>query len=170
MTSDHGGGSITSVLQETRVFAPPPAFASKATISSLDQYEALWNRAKDDPEGFWGEQARILHWDKTWDQVLDWEPPSAKWFVGGRLNAAYNCVDRHCLGPDKNKAALIWEGENGERRVLRYQDLLREVSKFANVLKSLGVHSGDVVAVYMPLVPELVVALLACARIARRTR
>ena len=165
MTSDHGGGSITSVLQETRVFPPPPEFASKAIISSLAQYEALWNRAKDDPEGFWGEQAQVLDWDKTWDKVLDWQPPSAKWFVGGRLNASYNCVDRHCVGPDKNKAALIWEGENGERRVLRYQDLLRDVSKFANVLKSLGVRSGDVVAVYMPLIPELVVALLACARI-----
>ncbi len=106
-----------------------------------------------------------LHWDRPWDQVLDWKPPFAKWFVGGKLNASYNCVDRHCTGPSKNKAALIWEGEPGDRRVLRYQDLLREVSKFANVLKGLGVKPGDVVAVYMPLVPELVIALLACARI-----
>ncbi len=106
-----------------------------------------------------------LHWDHPWDRVLDWNPPFAKWFVGGRLNASYNCVDRHCLGPDRNKAALIWEGEPGDRRVLRYQDLQREVAKFANVLKGLGVGPGDVVAVYMPLVPELVVTLLACARI-----
>ncbi len=165
MSSDHGGGSITSVLQETRVFPPPEAFASKAHISGLAQYEALWDRAKDDPEGFWGEQARSLHWDQPWDKVLDWQPPFAKWFVGAKLNASYNCVDRHCEGPSKNKAALIWEGEPGDRRVLRYQDLQREVSKFANVLKTLGVRPGDVVAVYMPLVPELVIALLACARI-----
>jgi acetyl-CoA synthetase len=165
MTSDHGGGAITSVLHETRVFPPPLDFASKARIRSLAQYEALWNRAKDDPEGFWGEQAKLLSWDKTWEKVLDWQAPFCKWFVGGRLNASYNCVDRHCTGPTKNKAALIWEGEPGERRVLRYQDLLREVSKFANVLRRLGVRRGDVVAVYMPLIPELVVALLACARI-----
>jgi acetyl-CoA synthetase len=165
MSSDHGGGSITSVLQETRVFPPPEEFARKAHISSLAQYEALWDRAKDDPEGFWGEHAQALHWDKPWDKVLDWQPPFAKWFVGGRLNASYNCVDRHCEGPSRNKAALIWEGEPGDRRVLRYQDLQREVSKFASVLKGLGVRPGDVVAVYMPLVPELVIALLACARI-----
>ena len=165
MTSDHAGGSITSVLQETRTFPPPSAFASKALIGSMAQYEALWNRAKNDPDGFWDEHARILAWDKPWDKVLDWQPPFAKWFVGGQLNASYNCVDRHCTGPNKNKAAIIWEGEPGDRRVLRYQDLHREVSKFANVLKGLGVQKGDVVAVYMPLVPELVIALLACARI-----
>jgi acetyl-CoA synthetase len=165
MTSDQGGGSITSVLQETRVFPPPEDFAKKAHIGSLAEYEALWNRAKDDPQGFWGDQAKLLDWIAPWSQVLDWKPPFAKWFVGGKLNASYNCVDRHCLGPNRNKAAIIWEGESGERRVLRYQDLLREVSKFANVLKGLGVKKGDVVAVYMPLVPELVITLLACARI-----
>ena len=165
MTSDHAGGSITSVLHETRTFPPPSDFANKALIGSLAEYEALWNRAKTDPEGFWDEHARILAWDKPWDKVLDWQPPFAKWFVGGQLNASYNCVDRHCTGPSKNKAAIIWEGEPGDRRVLRYQDLQREVSKFANVLKGLGVQKGDVVAVYMPLVPELVIALLACARI-----
>ena len=117
MTSDHGGGSITSVLQETRVFPPPSEFASKAHIKSLAQYETLWNQAKDDPEGFWAEHARVLSWAKPWDEVLDWQPPFAKWFVGGQLNAAYNCVDRHCLGPSKNKAAIIWEGEPGDRRV-----------------------------------------------------
>jgi acetyl-CoA synthetase len=165
MSQSQGVGSITSVLQETRVFPPPAAFARQAHISGIDQYQVLWNRAKDDPEGFWAEQAEALHWDKPWDKVLDWNPPFAKWFIGGRLNASYNCVDRHCEGPGKNKAALIWEGEPGDRRVLRYQDLQREVAKFANVLKGLGVGQGDVVAVYMPLVPELVIALLACARI-----
>jgi acetyl-CoA synthetase len=165
MTSDQGGGSITSMLQESRVFPPPAEFAKHAHIGSLSQYDALWNRAKDDPQGFWGDQAKLLDWSTPWNQVLDWKPPFAKWFVGGKLNASYNCVDRHCLGPHRNKAAIIWEGEPGERRVLRYQDLLREVSKFANVLKGLGVTKGDVVAVYMPLVPELVITLLACARI-----
>ncbi len=165
MSQSQGVGSITSVLHETRVFPPPEAFAREAHVSGMDQYEAMWTRAKDDPEGFWAEQAQALHWDRPWDKVLDWNPPFAKWFVGGRLNASYNCVDRHCLGPDKNKAALIWEGEPGDRRVLRYQDLQREVAKFANVLKNQGVRPGDVVAIYMPLVPELVIALLACARI-----
>ncbi|MHB1560941.1 MAG: acetate--CoA ligase [Isosphaeraceae bacterium] len=165
MSQPQGVGSITSVLTETRVFPPPEAFARQAHISSLEQYQAMWEHARDDPEGFWAEQARTLHWDQPWEKVLDWNPPFAKWFVGGRLNASYNCVDRHCLGPNRNKAALIWEGEPGDRRVLRYQDLQREVSRFANVLKGLGVRPGDVVAVYMPLVPELVIALLACARI-----
>ncbi len=170
MTQSQGVGSITSVLHETRVFPPPEAFARRAHISGIEQYEALWNRAKDDPEGFWAEQARALHWDRPWNKVLEWDPPFAKWFVGGRLNASYNCVDRHCEGPHKNKAALIWEGEPGDRRVLRYQDLQREVAKFANVLKGLGIRPGDVVAVYMPLVPELVIALLACAGSGHRTR
>src|ERR1017187_9053085 len=164
MTSEQGG-SITSVLHETRVFPPPEEFAKKAHIGSLAEYEALWKWAKDDPEGFWGEQAKVLDWSTRFSQVLDWKAPFARWFVGGKLNASYNCVDRHCIGPNRNKAALVWEGEPGDRRVLRYQDLLREVSKFANVLKGLGVRKGDVVAVYMPLVPELVITLLACARI-----
>jgi acetyl-CoA synthetase len=107
----------------------------------------------------------MLTWFKPWDKVLDWNPPFAKWFVGGQLNASYNCVDRHCEGPTKNKAALIWEGEPGERRVLRYQDLHREVGKFANVLKGLGIKKGDVVAIYLPMIPELVIAALACARL-----
>ncbi|MGE3819329.1 MAG: acetate--CoA ligase, partial [Isosphaeraceae bacterium] len=122
-------------------------------------------RAKDDPDGFWAEQASNLHWYNPWTRVLEWNPPFAKWFVGGQINASYNCVDRHCEGPLKNKAAIVWEGEPGDRRVLRYQDLQREVSKFANVLKGLGVAKGDVVALYMPMVPELVIAALACARI-----
>jgi acetyl-CoA synthetase len=166
MTANSCEGSIHSVLNEHRLFPPPAEFSKKAHISSLEQYQALWNRAKDDPEGFWGEQAKALHWFSPWTKVLDWSnPPFARWFVDGTTNAAYNCVDRHCLGPNKNKAAIVWEGEPGDRRVLRYQDLQREVSKFANVLKGLGVKKGDVVAVYMPMIPELAIALLACARI-----
>ena len=166
MTADPGGGSIESTLVETRVFPPPPAFAAEAHIKGLDEYQALWDRAAKDPEGFWGEMAEThLDWHSPWSKVLDWQPPHAKWFVGGTLNAAHNCVDRHCEGPRKNKAALIFEGEPGDRRVLRYQDLQREVSKFANVLKGLGVTKGDVVAIYMPMVPELAIAVLACARI-----
>ncbi|MHC5544463.1 acetyl-coenzyme A synthetase N-terminal domain-containing protein, partial [Singulisphaera rosea] len=160
MSAD-SGGSIVSVLNESRVFPPPPEFAQQANIGSLEEYQTLWNRAKDDPEGFWGEMAQQLRWSKPWSKVLDWtNPPFAKWFVGGTINVADNCIDRHCEGPNKNKAAIIWEGEPGDRRVLRYQDLQREVSRFANVLKGLGVKKGDVVAVYMPMIPELAIALL----------
>ncbi|MBV8676984.1 MAG: acetate--CoA ligase [Planctomycetaceae bacterium] len=158
-------GSIESILTETRLFPPPPEFARKARISSLEQYQELWERAKDDPEGFWGEQAKVLHWFKPWEKVLDWKPPHAQWFIGGQINVSYNCIDRHCEGPNKNKAALVWEGEPGDRRVLRYQDLHREVCKFANVLKGLGIGKGDVVAIYMPMIPELVIAMQACSRI-----
>ncbi len=158
MTAESGGDSIKSVLVEKRVFPPPAEFARNANIPSLDEYQALWDRGKDDPEGFWGDMAGMLDWDTPWNKVLDWNPPHAKWFVGGKLNASYNCVDRHCQGATKNKAAIIWEGEPGDRRVLRYQDLQREVAQFANVLKGLGVKKGDVVAIYMPMVPELAIA------------
>jgi acetyl-CoA synthetase len=165
MTAETGGGSINSFLNESRVFPPPAEFASKANIGSLAQYQALWDRAKADPESFWAEMAQVLAWDKPWDKVLDWTPPHAKWFVNATLNASFNCVDRHCEGPNKDKPALIFEGEPGDRRVLSYQDLKREVSTFANVLKGLGVQSGDAVAIYMPMIPEAVIAMLACARI-----
>jgi acetyl-CoA synthetase len=165
MAAETGTGSIKSVLVEHRVFPPPTEFARQAYVSGLEQYQTLWERARDDPEGFWGEQARVLSWFEPWTRVLEWSPPHAKWFLGGRLNASYNCVDRHCTGVTKNKAAIIWEGEPGERRVLRYQDLHRNVSIFANVLKKLGVGKGDAVAIYMPMIPELVFACLACARI-----
>jgi acetyl-CoA synthetase len=165
MTAQPSGGSITSILVENRVFPPPPDFAKRAHIKSLEEYEALWNKAKNDPTEFWGEVGQMLHWHRKWDHVLEWRPPFARWYVNGQMNASFNCLDRHCSGPRKNKAALIWEGEPGERRILRYQDLLREVCKFANVLKSLGVRKGDVVAIYMPMIPELVIAVLACARI-----
>ena len=165
MTAESGGGSITSFLNESRVFPPPAEFAARANIGSLARYQELWDHARDDPEGFWAEMAQVLTWAKPWDKVLDWTPPHAKWFVNGRLNASYNCVDRHCEGPNRNKAALIFEGEPGDRRVLRYQDLQREVATFANVLKGLGVKAGDAVAIYMPMIPEAVIAMLACARI-----
>ena len=125
----------------------------------------MWTQAKDDPSSFWGELASNLHWFKKWDHVLQGEMPETKWFVGGKINACYNCVDRHLTTWRKNKAAIIWEGEPGDTRVLTYQDLHREVSKFANVLKKLGVTTGDRVTLYMPMIPELAIAMLACARI-----
>ena len=165
MAADNGGGAITSFLHEDRVFPPPAGFAEGAHIAGLEHYQQLWDRAKDDPRGFWSEMAQVLSWDQPWNEVLDWKSPHAKWFVGAKLNASTNCVDRHCLGADRNKAALIFEGEPGDRRVLRYGDLQREVSTFASALKSLGVRSGDAVAIYMPMIPEAVIAMLACARI-----
>ncbi|MGH2601383.1 MAG: acetyl-coenzyme A synthetase N-terminal domain-containing protein, partial [Dehalococcoidia bacterium] len=143
---------IESILQESRVFPPSPEFSAGAHIRSMDEYRALAKEAEEDLEGFWAKRAEDLHWFKKWDRVLDWQPPFAKWFVGGTTNAAYNCLDRHLDGPRRNKAALIWEGEPGDERILTYQTLHREVCKFANVLKSLGVQKGDRVGVYMPLV------------------
>jgi acetyl-CoA synthetase len=156
---------ITSVLKETRLFPPPADFAARAQVGSLADYERLRQRAEDDPEGFWGEQAESLRWDRRWDRVLVWNEPHARWFDGGRLNVSANCLDRHLAGPRRNKAAILWEGEPGDRRVLTYQDLHREVCQFANVLKAQGVRAGDRVTLYMPMVPELPVAMLACARI-----
>src|SRR5262245_16074963 len=157
--------NITSVLKETRKFAPTPEFAAQAHVKSLAEYEKLWQKAHDDPEGFWAQQAESLHWFTKWNKVLEWKEPHAKWFVGGKLNASYNCLDRHLSGPRKNKAAIIWEGEPGDSRVLRFQDLHREVCKFANVLKGQGLKAGDRVTIYMPMIPEAVIAMLACARI-----
>src|SRR5262245_31795549 len=157
--------TITSVLKEHRTFPPPPEFAARAHIKSLTDAERLWQYAHDQPEAFWAEQAGRLHWFRKFDRVLDWNEPFAKWFVGGQLNVSYNCLDRHLDGPRRNKAAIIWEGEPGDTRVLRYQDLHREVCRFANVLKGLGLHKGDRVTIYMPMIPELAIAMLACARI-----
>ncbi|MCS7167069.1 MAG: acetate--CoA ligase [Gemmatales bacterium] len=156
---------IESVLREKRVFAPAAEFSQRAHIKSMDEYRALWQRAYDDPEGFWAEQAAILDWFRRWDKVLEWNEPFAKWFIGGQLNACYNCVDRHLATWRRNKVAILWEGEPGDTRVLRYLDLHREVCRFANVLKQLGLTKGDRVTIYMPLIPEAVVAMLACARI-----
>jgi acetyl-CoA synthetase len=156
---------IDSTLRENRVFPPPPEFSAKAHIKSLEQYESLYKESIQDPEKFWARVAGDLHWFKTWDKVLDWDLPWAKWFVGGKLNLCYNCVDRHALGARASKTALIWEGEPGEVRRLTYAELHVEVQKFANALKSLGIKKGDRVAVYMGMTPELAIALLACARI-----
>jgi acetyl-CoA synthetase len=163
--SSPAGANITSVLKETRQFPPPADFAARAHIKSPAEYERLWQRAHDDPEGFWAEQAAALTWFRKWQQVLVWNEPHAQWFTGGQLNVAYNCLDRHLEGPRRNKAAIIWEGEPGDTRVLRYQDLHREVCRFANVLKGEGIKPGDRVTIYMPMVPELAIAMLACARI-----
>ncbi len=156
---------IDSTLRENRVFPPPAEFSAKAHIKSLEEYEALYKQSIEDPEKFWAGAARELDWFKPWDKVLEWNLPWAKWFVGGKLNLSYNCVDRHALGQRASKTAIIWEGEPGEIRRLTYAELHSEVQKFANALKSLGIQKGDRVAVYMGMTPELAIALLACARI-----
>src|SRR5262249_27735582 len=159
------GQNITSVLKESRTFPPPAEFAANAHMKSMAEYEKLFQRAKDDPDGFWAEQAESLSWVTRWNKVLEWNEPFAKWFVGGRLNVSANCLDRHLSGPRRNKAAIIWEGEPGDSRVLTYQMLHREVCKFANVLKAQGIKPGDRVTIYLPMVPEAAIAMLACARI-----
>ncbi len=156
---------IDSTLRENRVFPPPKEFSAKAHIKSLEKYEALYKQSIEDPEKFWAGVAHELHWFKPWDKVLEWNLPWAKWFVGGKTNLCYNCVDRHLGGERANKTAIIWEGEPGEIRRLTYAELHSEVQKFANALKSLGIQKGDRVAVYMGMTPELAIALLACARI-----
>ena len=157
--------SIQSVLTETRSFPPPPAFAARAHVKSLAEYEALYQRAEANPEAFWAEIAGELAWGKHWSKVLDWKLPDAKWFVGGELNASVSCLDRHAHGPKKNKAALMFEGEPGDTRVLTYGQLHREVCKAANALTALGIKAGDFVAIYLPMIPEAAIAMLACARI-----
>jgi acetyl-CoA synthetase len=157
--------SIDSILKETRLFNPTSEFSQKAHIQSVEQYEKLYTEAEQDPEKFWGEIANQLHWFRKWDKVLEWQAPWAKWFTGGQINISYNCLDRHVSTWRRNKAAIIWEAEPGEVRTLTYQQLLSEVSKFANVLKSLGIQKGDTVAIYMGMTPELPIAMLACARI-----
>ncbi len=153
--------AIDALLQEDRVFAPDEAFASQARINDRKVYE----RADEDYEAFWAERARKLTWSKPFTQVLDWRPPDARWFADGQLNASVNCVDRHAVGPRRNRAALIWEGEPGDSRTLTYFDLYREVNRFAGALRALGIERGDRVAIYLPMIPELAIAMLACARI-----
>jgi acetyl-CoA synthetase len=157
--------SIESVLTENRSFPPPAEFASQAHIKSYADYEAMYARAAADPEGFWAEIAGALEWAKPWDKVLDWKLPDAKWFVGGKLNVSVSCVDRHAASWRKNKAALLFEGEPGDTRVLTYGQLHREVCKAANALTALGIGKGDFVAIYMPMIPEAAIAMLACTRI-----
>jgi len=152
---------IDVLLQENRKFAPPDEFRRQAHVSSPE----LYADAERDPERFWAEMAGSLEWSRPWDKVLDWAPPHAKWFVGGKLNASVNCLDRHIRTSRRNKAALVYEGEPGDRRTLTYWDLYVEVNKFASVLGRMGVRRGDRVGIYMPLIPEVVIAMLACARI-----
>ena len=157
--------NIESTLTETRVFEPSDDFVSQAHVQGFENYQRLCAEADASPEKFWAGIASELHWFKPWDKVLEWEPPFAKWFSGGELNLAYNCLDRHLSGPRRNKAAIIWESEPGEVVTLTYQQLHDEVCKFANVLKSIGVSTGERVAIYMGMCPALPIAMLACARI-----
>ena len=158
---------IVSLMGEKRVFPPPKKLSKKAYIKSLDQYKEIYQRSIDDPEGFWGELAEQLDWYKKWDKVLveDFKEAKHEWFVGGKLNVSYNCLDRHLKTWRKNKAALIWEGDIGDTKTLTYQELYYEVCKFANVLKKLGIKKGDRVSIYLPMIVELPIAMLACARI-----
>ncbi len=154
------------VMHENRKFPPSEEFQKQATISGMDEYKALYKKSIEDPETFWAEAADELHWFKKWDRVLDdTEKPWFKWFSGGKTNMSYNCLDRQIESGNGNKAALIWEGEPGDSRTLTYNDLHREVCKFANALKTMGIKKGDRVAIYLPMIPELAISLLACARI-----
>ena len=155
------GVEISDLLVEDRRIEPPDEFKRLAYMYSPEIREQAWA----DPEQFWANAAEGLHWFKPWERVLDWDPPNVKWFAGGKLNASYNCCDRHIKAGQRNKAAIIWEGEPGDSRVLTYGDLYREVNLFANALKGLGVQKGDRVAMYMPMIPEAAIAMLACARI-----
>jgi acetyl-CoA synthetase len=157
--------NIESLLKEQRVFKPAETFSAQAHIQSLQAYEALSKRAAENPDAYWAEIASELHWFEKWNKVLEWELPFSKWFVGGKTNMSYNCLDRHLATSRKNKVAILWEGEPGETRALSYQMLHREVCRFANVLKSLGLKKGDRATVYMGMVPELAIALLACSRV-----
>jgi len=165
MSSSTTNVNLDSTLRENRVFPVPEDFARQAHVKSLAEYEELYARSVADPEAFWASVAKELHWFEPWTKVLEWNLPWAKWFVGGKLNLSYNCVDRHALGSRKDKVAIIWEGEPGEIRKLTFGELHVEVQKFANVLKGLGIKKGDRVAIYMGMTPELAIALLACARI-----
>lgn len=158
--------TFESVLQEARLFPPSSAFMEQSHIQGLEHYKRLYETAKTDPDTFWGELAiRELHWFKPWDRVLDWQPPFAKWFVNGKLNVSYNCLDRHLFNSRANKPALIWEGEPGDTRTYTYAELHHDVCQMANVLKDLGVKKGDRVGIYMPMIPEAAIAMLACTRI-----
>ena len=158
--------TIESVLKEERLFPPPAEFSQKAHIKSMEEYKQLYDKAKADPEKFWAELAeQELHWFQKWDKVLDWQPPFAKWFVGGKLNISYNCLDRHLTTERRDQPALIWEGEPGDSRTFTYAELHREVCQFANALKQLGVEKGDRVGIYMPMIPEAAIAMLACVRL-----
>ena len=153
-------------MSQEAIYAPNPEFAAQAHVSGMDAYRALYDRAKDQPETFWGELAeREIHWFQKWSHVFEWNPPFVKWFVGGKTNVSYNCLDRHATGPRKDKVAIQWEGEPGDTRAITYAELHRLVQRFANVLLSRGLKTGDRAIIYMPMIPELPIAMLACARI-----
>ncbi len=170
-TTNSNSDQMHSVLQETRKFPPPAELAAKAHIGSPEQYEQMYKRSIEDPEGFWAEVAEDLHWFKKWDKVLEWNCPDAKWFVGGKTNISYNCIDRQIEAGFGDDVAIIWESEgvddNGKPTVIKltYNDLKKEVCKVANGLKKIGVKKGDVVTIYMPMIPELAITMLACTRI-----
>jgi len=157
--------NIESHIVEKRVFKPAREFSKAAKVSSMAEYRRLHEESIRNPDKFWGRMAKDLLWQKKWSKVLEWKAPFAKWFVGGKLNVSENCLDRHLNGPRRNKAAIIWEGEPGEKRTLTYHQLHREVCMFANVLKRNGAKKGDRVLIYMPHIPEAAIAMLACARI-----
>ncbi|MBA3515137.1 MAG: acetate--CoA ligase [Pyrinomonadaceae bacterium] len=157
--------NIESLAHEERVFPPLTSFSQKAHVKSKGELETLRREAREHPEEFWARMAQELHWFRKWDKVLQWEPPHAQWFIGGKINISYNCLDRHLSNGRRQKTALIWEGEPGEQRTLTYEQLHAEVCRFANVLKQSGLQKGDRVALYMPLIPELAISMLACARI-----
>jgi acetyl-CoA synthetase len=161
MSAQSSSGAFEALLQEERRYPPSAAFTAQANVSD----PAVYQRAAEDLEGFWAQAAESLDWFRRWDQILEWNAPWAKWFVGGQINASYNCIDRHVATWRRNKAAIIWEGEPGDERVLTYQDLYREVNRAALALRQAGVQKGDVVALYLPMIPELPIAMLACARI-----
>jgi acetyl-CoA synthetase len=156
---------FTSVLKEKRVFKPSKEFSSKAHIKSMGQYQKIYKRSVKNPEKFWAEKARNLHWFKKWKTVLRNDNGHFKWFEGGKINVCYNCIDKNIEEGKGNKTAIIWEAEDGQTIKYTYSQLLYEVSRFANVLKSHGLRKEDRVCIYLPMIPELAVAMLACARI-----
>jgi acetyl-CoA synthetase len=163
--TEHPDTSFESLLHEMRVIPPPKDFAARAHIRSLADYESLYRRSVEAPEEFWAAAANELHWFQPWTEVLEWNEPWARWFVGGKMNIAYNCLDLQVARGRGNKTAILWEGESGEVRKFTFNELLAQVQRFANVLRGLGVQQGDCVALYMGMVPELAIAVLACARI-----
>jgi acetyl-CoA synthetase len=164
--SDSASGAIDTVMHESRLFPPPAEFAAKARVKSLAEYQAMWDEAAADPVAFWEKLGREeLHWFEPFTETLRWNEPYAEWFVGGKTNASYNCLDKHLAEGNGGRTAILWEGEPGDTRTLTYAELHQQVCKFASVLQGLGVQQGDRVSIYMPMVPELVVAMLACARI-----
>ncbi len=164
--TDPASGQIDHVLIEDRSFPPPSEFTEKAVFSTTQQYEEMYAKARDHRDEFWQEQAlEHLHWFEPFSEVCRWNNPHAEWFVGGKTNASYNCLDRHVASGRGDKAAILWEGEPGDTRTLTYAELLKEVCKCAEGLQQLGIGTGDVVSIYMPMTPELVVAMLACARV-----